>query len=120
MLIRYVNVEEIDTVLTVTFAERPAEGGFLLNIMRVVPGAGNDGFDPEMEDYELATRDHLCEGGVQDWSLNDGELVLNLTSEAAFQLQVGQEHRFQLDISDGDLVRLQEALQIALSPVGFE
>ena len=82
MRIQYVKVEEVDTVLTITFAERAVEEGFLLHMMRVVPGGENDGFDPELENYELATRDYLCEGGVHDWSLNGANLTLNLTAEA--------------------------------------
>lgn len=118
MRIQYVNVEEVDSVLTVTLAERHKEEGFLFHVMRVVPGE-NDGFDPELEDYELATRDHLCEGGVIGWSLEGRRLMLNLTSESAAALDISPAQSFELDVSGDELAQIGDALRLVLSPVGF-
>lgn len=111
-------VEEIDTVLTVTLAECAMEEGFLLHVMRVVPGE-NDGFDPELETYELATRDRLCEGGVREWSLAGSSLVLRLTAEAAAELGIEPFQSFDLQVSDSEVARVHDALRLAFSPVGF-
>jgi len=119
MLVRYVNIEEVDDVLTLTIAEHVKEEGFLLHIMRVSPDASVDGFDPELEDYELATRDRLCDGGVHDWSFEGSTLTLNLTDEAADHLGIERVQVFELDIPGDDLDRIREVLRIALSPIGF-
>lgn len=118
MRIQYANVEEVDSVLTVTLAERNKEKGFLFHMMRVVPGE-NDGFDPELENYELATRSRLCEGGVVHWSLDGHRMMLNLTSESAAALGIGPTQSFELDVSDDELARIGDALRVVFSPVGF-
>lgn len=118
MRIRYARVVEVDSVITVSLAERPVEEGFLLHVMRVAPGE-SDGFDPELESYELATRDRLCEGGVADWSLEGRRLILHLTSESAEELDIDSVQSFELDVSDDELAQLGEALRLVFSPVGF-
>lgn len=118
MIIRYVNIEVVDAVLTVTLAEGPGEEGFLLHVMRAVPD-DDESFDVELEDYELANAAHeITEGGVESWSLTDNRLRLALTSEAAEELHVAQELTFDLDAASTTIRELDSALTTALAPVG--
>jgi len=116
---QYVSIEVVDSVLTVILAERDKEEGFILNVMRVVPGGEKDGFDPELETYEVGTRDMLVSGGVHSWSLDGYDLTFNLTSEAAAQLRIDEVIALELDVADAQLEELRPALELAFSPVGF-
>lgn len=118
MRIRYVTIEEVDAVLTVTFAEGPGEQGFLLHVMRAVPDEEGS-FDMELENYELANAAHdVVEGGVAYWSLAGNALRLSLTADAAAELRVAQDLSFELDVPSRTLRELDAALTTALAPVG--
>jgi len=122
--IGYAIVEEVDSVLTVTLAEGPGEQGFLLHVMRTVPEDESDpdfesGFDPELEDYEIANATHRAvESCLEDWSLSDGVLRLSFTEEGADELQFPRSLALRLRVADETLRDLDAALTRAFAPVG--
>jgi hypothetical protein len=121
MLMQYVKLEEIDDVLTLTFAQGPGESGFILNVMRPVPGSDSGAFEPELETYTLVTGDQdcICEGGIHEWSMDGRNLTLSLTDEAAQALGIDRTQSFELAAADDEIGPIRDALELALSPVGF-
>src|SRR5262249_38692129 len=106
---------------TLTFARGPGEAGFILNVMRPVPGSDSGAFEPELETYTLVTGDEacICEGGIREWSLEGHNLALSLTGEAAQALGIDQAQSFELAVPDDEIGPIRDALELALSPVGF-
>jgi hypothetical protein len=114
--IRCTRVEEVDSVLTVTLAEGPGEQGFLLRVMRALPG-DDEVFDAELETYELANATHdVVEGGVDEWAIDAEVLSVALSAQAASSLQVPRQ--LVLKIHGNAVQPVGEALLKALAPIG--
>jgi hypothetical protein len=112
-------VEIVDEVLTIALSEREFEQGFLLYIMRPVPGR-YEYFDCDEELYELSDRDqHLVAGGVNSWSLEGGLLRAVLTDEAAAALGLPRRLDLRVERATPSSETFLRALRVALSPLGF-
>lgn len=85
--------EVVDEVLTLALCEREFEQGFLLYVMRPIPGR-YEYFDCDDESYELSGRDqNVVTGGADSWSLEGGGLKIVLESAAASALRLTKASR---------------------------
>jgi hypothetical protein len=108
----YAGKDMVDDVFFVTASEHPEGGGRCITFQIDADGADADGFDTYC--LVLDPGQHTVDGGVTECDVDDRQLLIRLTEEAAQTLGQGRVLRFELARDEFELATLRYGLRRTL------